>query len=68
MNDSSILFAYPNFLTGMASTLDIGATLTIYNESKNPEEADLKALKNDWLLVCNDINNALKEWEFINVK
>ncbi len=49
MNDS--LFAVPGFLTGMGSAIDIGSTLTEYNVSRTPEEADYFALCSDWEAV-----------------
>jgi hypothetical protein len=47
----------------MAAVLDMGATLTIYNESKTPEEADAKAIACDWRVVGNDIKSAMKSFD-----
>jgi len=61
---SGILFATPSFLGGMAKCIDIGSTLTVYNESTNEELADENALLSDWVAVGDDINysiNAFKE-------
>jgi hypothetical protein len=49
------LFAKPSFLGGMASVLDLGSTLTEYNVSPTPEQADAIAIYNDWKAVGNDI-------------
>jgi hypothetical protein len=53
------LFAMPKFITGMASAMDLGATLTQFNTSRNGEEADRKAIRNDWIVVGNDIRGVL---------
>lgn len=63
MNKRSTLYAKPSFLRGMASVFDIGATLTVYNVSDTPEEADSEAIFSDWATVGNDIYYALEEWE-----
>ena len=63
MFSTDFLFAQPSFLGGMASTLDIGATLTVYNESRSPAEADAKALASDWHMVGEDIKGALSDFE-----
>jgi len=63
MNDSGFLFATPSFLTGLARTLDIGATLSAhsYNMSETPREADVKALASDWSVVGLDIAKAIEQ-------
>ena len=60
---STFLFARPSFIEGMSRTLDLGATLQIYNVSKTPEEADAKAIKKDWEAVGEDIIYAMKKYE-----
>jgi len=62
MNRTTFLYATPNFLLGMASVLDLGATLTVYNESESPEEADFKAIYSDWATTGEDISSALNKW------
>lgn len=59
---TSYLYAVPTFLGGMAYTLDLGGTLEIYNENKTTTEADLKALRNDWEAVGNDIKNSMTKY------
>lgn len=49
------LFAEPSFIGGMASLLDLGNTLREYNASATGEEADFKALQNDWRVVGDDM-------------
>lgn len=63
MNKTTHLFATPSFLEGVARTLDIGATLEVFNTSKTPNEADAKAIKKDWEAVGEDILFALKKYE-----
>ena len=60
---SFFLFALPRFLTGFASLLDIGATLTHYNEFSTPEEADARAIKSDWAAIGNDLRFVSNQWE-----
>jgi hypothetical protein len=63
MGDADFLFARPSFTRGMAAALDMGATLSVFNESKTPEEADARALRSDWIAVGKDILNAMKCYE-----
>ncbi len=63
MFTTDFLFAKPSFFGGMAASLDIGATMSAYNESKSPEEADAKALAADWGVVGQDIGEALQAFE-----
>ena len=57
---SDFLFAIPSFFRGAASALDIGGTFVEYNQSNNPQEADAKALQADWVMVGNDLREAIK--------
>lgn len=66
---TSFLVSIPSFVEGMARVLDIGGTLDAYNESETPEEADLRALKNDFLAIGEDFNIAIEnERENSNVE
>lgn len=62
MNQSDFLFAMPSFLRGISRILDLGATGVSYNESKNEIEADMKAINSDWIIVGNDIREAMDEF------
>lgn len=62
----SALCATPSFIGGIAAIFDLGDTLTNYNVSDTPEEADYKALNADWVTVGNDIRGAIIEWEIEN--
>lgn len=48
---SEFLFARPSVLSGVARTLDLGATFDSYNESPNEVMADARALYADWRTV-----------------
>lgn len=61
------LYAHPSFIGGMASCLDLGDTLTIYNESRTGEEADARAIKSDWLAVGQDIKSAIGKFKAAHV-
>lgn len=56
------LFIRPSFSRGMASIMDIGATLNEYNTDETPEVADEKALVSDWKETGNDISFAVKTY------
>lgn len=62
------LFSVPNFVSGLASVLDVGATLSHYNYSNSPEEADKSATYSDWQAVGIDILIGMDEWEKENVQ
>lgn len=49
----------PCFLLGVASVLDLGSTIHIYNEDKSSEIADYKALESDWEVTGADLYQAL---------
>ena len=57
------LFARPSFMSGVASVFDFGNTLFIYNDSPTGQAADYLAIKNDWLLVGDDVADAIKDYE-----
>lgn len=52
---SNFLTPDENLLQGMASVLDIAGSLSIYNSSETGEEADAKAIANDWAMIGKDI-------------
>ena len=57
------LFARPSFAECVGRIVDLGATMQKYNESKTEEEADVKALKNDWRAVGEDLRNSIVNYE-----
>jgi hypothetical protein len=58
---SDFLFATPSFVAGMGRAIDLGGTMTIFNDSATPAEADERAILNDWLITGNDIREAFKQ-------
>ena len=60
-NYSTFLFANPSFTQGLASALDIGGTLVVYNASSSTEEADRRAIASDWAAVWDDLRAAIKD-------
>lgn len=52
------LFPESTFLSGMASVVDLTGDLFTYNKSETPEEADSKAIFNDWAVIGQDISCA----------
>ena len=63
-NDNTcFLFADPNFITGMATAIDIGGTLVVYNQSRTPEEADYRATVSDWAAVGGDIKASVEKFQ-----
>jgi hypothetical protein len=59
MNHSTFLFATPTWTEGVGRLLDFGDTLTQYNDSVTPEQADYRAIAMDWRAVGADILSAI---------
>jgi hypothetical protein len=57
---SDFLFAQPSFLEGWARLYDFADTLTVFNESPTPQQADYFALRQDWMCVGDDLKSALE--------
>ncbi len=57
---TDFLFAQPSFASGMGSSLDLWGQLAAYNESADAAEADARALASDWMVVGQDIHDALE--------
>ena len=57
------LFSIPGFLSGAARTLDLGATMDLYNESADGSSADCNALLFDWRQVGMEISSAMERYE-----
>ncbi len=57
------LFARPSFIEGAARLLDLGVTMQQYNTSRTDTEADIKAMRNDWRTVGNDLKTSMKSYE-----
>ena len=65
MGHSDFLFAAPGFMTGLGRTLDLGSALerVSYNFSPTPEEADVRAILNDWWTVGMDLRKAVEAYK-----
>ena len=62
VNDfSTFLFASPSFFEGAGRILDFGNTLSQYNRSETPEEADARAFAADWNAIGDDLMLVLTE-------
>ena len=61
MNDQSTrLFAIPDFAQGVGSLFDVFGTLNQYNNAESPEEADYEALRSDWQAIGDDLRQAMQ--------
>ncbi|MBF0564570.1 MAG: hypothetical protein HQK89_04950 [Nitrospirae bacterium] len=50
-----------SFLEGMARVLDLGCTIRGFNDvSLTPEEADIEALRSDFMAVGKDMQNSME--------
>lgn len=67
-DDTCFLFAEPSFLGGMASALDIGGTLVVYNESRSAQEADFRAVASDWAVTGKDIRANIEKLQQENTQ
>jgi len=54
---STLLFAEPSFLSGMASILDVGGMLKGFNSSLSPQQADYLALLADHRAILDDVQS-----------
>ena len=52
---TDFLYARPSWLSGLARVLDLFGVFDSYNESRNPREADARAMYSDWRIVGQDI-------------
>jgi hypothetical protein len=57
---STFLFAMPSAVGGAGRLFDFAGTMTTYNESRSPEEADAIATTMDWLAVGEDLDTATR--------
>lgn len=52
---TDFLFTKPSFWTGFARIFDLFGTFDDFNTSSSDEEADVKAILNDWAMVGQDL-------------
>ncbi len=55
--------AAPSFWEGMGRLFDFGGTLSQYNFSETPEQADSLAIRSDWMAIGGDISAAIRSFE-----
>jgi hypothetical protein len=60
---TDFLFAQPSLSSGAARVFDLFGQFDGYNRSDSPAEADAKALASDWILVGQDICEAIEQYE-----
>ena len=58
---SDFLFAQPSFASGAARVFDLFGQFDEYNQSETPLEADAKAIASDWLIVGQDLSDAMEQ-------
>ena len=59
---TTYLFASPSVAEGIGRILDFGGTLTEYNSSLTPQQADAIAISSDWRMVGQDIATAMSAY------
>lgn len=59
-NNPIFSFKRPSFFKGMGSVLNISGNYYKINYSDSALIADAKAIKSDWIVVGQDIRNAIK--------
>lgn len=58
---SDFLFAQPSFASGAARVFDLWGKFDEYNQCETAEKADGRAIASDWLVVGQDLSDALKQ-------
>lgn len=58
---TSALLPKKGFLVGMGSVFNMSGRYYSYNTSKTAEEADTRAIRNDWNMVGNEFRKAMKK-------
>lgn len=61
-DESTLLFSEPSFIRGLGRAIDLGATRNQYNDSETPEEADVRAMRSDWVSVGKDIMTSISSF------
>jgi hypothetical protein len=60
---SDFLFAQPSLASGAARVLDLWGQFDEYNRSETTLEADARAIAADWLIVGQDLADAIEHHE-----
>ena len=58
---TDFLFARASFLTGVASAINVAGNFYHFNHSSSGEEADIKAIKCDMMMVGRDLEIAFEK-------
>ena len=58
---SNYLFARPSFIEGVGRIVDLYGSMNSYNAAPTPEEADARALYEDWKAVGHDLRVAVEQ-------
>ena len=53
----------PGFFEGLARIIDLGNTLDDHPRFRSAPESDTFALRSDWIMVGQDIRNAIGEFK-----
>jgi hypothetical protein len=57
------LYAVPSFWEGVARLMDMMGMLNEYNYSNTPVEADYRAIWSDWVMVRQDLMQAVVQFK-----
>jgi hypothetical protein len=60
---SDFLFAQPSLGSGAARVFDLWGQFDEYNRSNTPAEADAKAIASDWIVMGQDICDAIEQYD-----
>ena len=60
---TDFLFAQPSLASGAARAFDLWGQFDEYNRSETPAEADAKAIASDWLVIGQDLYDAIEQNE-----
>ena len=58
---SGFLFSTPSFLTGAGTVINLAGNYYKYNTSPSTLEADLRAIRNDFWVIGDDIRAAIED-------
>lgn len=56
---TDFLIAQPSFVSGVARLFDFAGIFDDYNSSASPDEADARALNNDWNVALQDFRDSV---------
>ena len=58
---TDFLFSSPSFIQGMGTVLNLAGHSYDFNYSNSPQEADFKAIRNDWGMIGQDFRSILRD-------